>query len=66
MTRSHCAAAVQSEASSVSGAESVDVDLGSGSVNVTGRAFEDASVHAAVEEAGYRVAWRRVPRATHG
>jgi copper chaperone CopZ len=55
MTCSHCVSAVQSEVSSVSGVQSVDVDLSSGSIKVTGQAFEDASVRAAVAKAGYDV-----------
>lgn len=55
MTCGHCAQAVQSEVSSIPGVESVEIDLGSGDVKVIGQAFEDASVRAAVEEAGYRM-----------
>ena len=55
MTCSHCAQAVESEVSSVPGVDSVAVDLPSGNVTVNGHAFDDASVRAAVEEAGYEV-----------
>ena len=56
MTCSHCVSSVQEEVSEVAGVESVDVDLASGRLTVSGDAFSDAAVHAAVAEAGYEVA----------
>ena len=55
MTCRHCRAAVTEELSAVAGVERVEVDLASGRVAVSGRAFEDEAIVAAVEEAGYGV-----------
>ena len=56
MTCAHCVASVTEEVSEVSGVESVDVDLASGRVAVSGQGFTDDAVRAAVEDAGYEVA----------
>jgi len=53
MTCSHCVAAVSAEVGAVAGVASVAVDLGTKRVVVTGPSFDDASVRAAVDEAGY-------------
>ena len=53
MTCEHCVEAVRSEVSGVPGISSVDVDLDSKLVNVSGDDIDDAAVFAAVEEAGY-------------
>jgi copper chaperone CopZ len=55
MTCSHCVLSVREEVSEVPGVASVDVDLASGRLTVTGQA-SDAAVAAAVAEAGYEVA----------
>jgi copper chaperone CopZ len=55
MTCAHCVASVREEVSEVPGVESVLVDLASGRLRVTGRAFADDTVSAAVAEAGYEV-----------
>ena len=55
MTCEHCVASVTEEVGEVPGVESVAVDLASGVVEVTGAGVDDAAVHAAVGEAGYRV-----------
>ena len=58
MTCSHCVLSVKEEVSEVEGVESVDVDLASGRVTVSGESFEDAAVRAAVDDAGYEVVER--------
>lgn len=57
MTCSHCVAAVSEEVRKIDGVTAVDVDLASGTVEVTssGR-LDDQAVAAAVDEAGYAVA----------
>ncbi len=55
MTCSHCVASVREEVSEVAGVESVDVDLASGRLVLTGTALDDTAVRAAVSEAGYEV-----------
>ena len=49
----HCVAAVEQELSGVAGVESVDVDLATKLVVVTGRALDDEALRAAIDEAGY-------------
>ena len=56
MTCAHCALSVREEVAEVSGVESVDVDLASGRLTVTGVGVDDVAVANAVAEAGYRVA----------
>jgi copper chaperone len=53
MTCDHCVASVTEEVSEVAGVESVDVDLASGSLVVTGAGFSADEIKAAVVEAGY-------------
>ena len=48
----HCERAVVEEVGAVAGVDSVDVDLDTKLVTVTGRA-DDAAVRAAIAEAGY-------------
>ena len=55
MTCGHCVSSVKEEVGEVAGVESVDVDLESGRLTVTGSA-DDAAIRAAVAEAGYTVA----------
>ena len=55
MTCAHCVASVEEEVSEVAGVESVDVDLDSGRLTVSGEGFSDDDVRAAVVEAGYEV-----------
>jgi copper chaperone len=52
----HCRVAIAGEVSQVDGVASVDVDLGAKRVIVTGDAFADTAVRAAIDEAGYDVA----------
>ena len=55
MTCGHCVASVTEEVGEVAGVESVDVELETGAVTVTGQDVSDEAVKAAVEEAGYAV-----------
>lgn len=56
MTCEHCVASVTEEISEIAGVRSVDVDLASGAVTVSGDApVDDTAVRAAVREAGYEV-----------
>lgn len=52
----HCERAVKEEVSAVAGVSEVAVDLDTKVVTVTGSAFDDMAVRAAIEEAGYEVA----------
>jgi copper chaperone CopZ len=56
MTCGHCVSSVREEVSKVDGVRSVEVDLASGRVSVSGPGFTDDAVKAAVEEAGYDLA----------
>jgi copper chaperone CopZ len=49
----HCVAAVEQELSAVPGVESVDVDLATKRVVVTGESLDDGALRAAIDEAGY-------------
>lgn len=53
MSCEHCKAAVTEELSAVEGVESVQVDLDSKLVSVTGGPLDDAALRAAISEAGY-------------
>ncbi|MDQ6934086.1 MAG: heavy-metal-associated domain-containing protein [Actinomycetota bacterium] len=55
MTCAHCAASVTEEVRAVPGVQSVDVELDSGRLTVTGD-VEESTVRTAVEEAGYQLA----------
>ncbi|MEB3372067.1 heavy-metal-associated domain-containing protein [Saccharopolyspora mangrovi] len=55
MTCQHCVASVTEEVGALDGVTDVKVDLPTGAVTVVGSAPE-ASVRAAVEEAGYELA----------
>jgi copper chaperone CopZ len=52
----HCERAVKDEVRAVAGVRDVAVDLDTKVVTVTGSAFDDAAVRAAIEEAGYEAA----------
>jgi copper chaperone len=56
MTCSHCVLSVQEEVGEVPGIASVDVDLESGAMTVTGTGLDDGAIAAAVADAGYEVA----------
>jgi copper chaperone len=53
MTCGHCVAAIRGEIEKVPGVQTVDVDLETKAVVVTGSAVDPAAVKAAVDEAGY-------------
>ncbi|HEY1369759.1 MAG TPA: heavy-metal-associated domain-containing protein [Gaiellaceae bacterium] len=52
----HCRAAITAEVSAVPGVESVEVDLDTKLVAVTGENLDDAALVAAIDEAGYEAA----------
>lgn len=52
----HCQAAITEEVSIVAGVESVDVDLDTKIVTVTGDPLDEQAIIAAIDEAGYEVA----------
>ena len=56
MSCGHCKAAVTREISAVAGVHSVDVDLDTKLVTVTGEQLDDEALRAAIEEAGYEAA----------
>lgn len=57
MTCGHCVASVTEEVREIPGVEDVTVELESGAVTVTSaEPVDEASVRAAVEEAGYALA----------
>jgi copper chaperone len=56
MTCDHCVLSVREEVSEVAGVSSVNVDLASGRVTVTGTAVDDQAMRGAVADAGYEVA----------
>jgi copper chaperone len=52
----HCERAVRDEVGAVAGVSSVEVDLETKLVAVTGDSLDDAALRAAIEEAGYEAA----------
>lgn len=56
MSCDHCKTAVTAAVTGVSGVESVDVDLGSKRVTVTGEGLDDGALRAAIADAGYETA----------
>ena len=56
MTCEHCVRAVTDELTKLDGVEAVDIDLATGRVEVrSGQPLEEATVAAAVDEAGYEL-----------
>ena len=55
MTCAHCVLSVKEEVAELAGVESVDVELASGRLVVSGAGITDDAVRAAVAEAGYEV-----------
>jgi copper chaperone CopZ len=53
MSCEHCVVAVTGEVGDVAGVTTVEVDLASKLVTVSGAAIDDAAVVAAIDEAGY-------------
>src|SRR5690349_1577107 len=56
MSCGHCRAAITAEVSAVDGVESVDVDLDTKLVCITGANLDDTTLVAAIDEAGYEAA----------
>jgi copper chaperone len=56
MTCQHCVNAITSEVGQVPGVQSVVVDLQAKTVTVDAPAVDDATLRAAIDEAGYAVA----------
>lgn len=56
MSCGHCKAAVTEEVMTVTGVESVDVDLDTKLVVVHGEGLDDGAIRAAIDEAGYEAA----------
>ena len=56
MSCGHCRAAITDEVEKVPGVAAVDVDLDARRVTVAGDQLDDATVRAAIAEAGYDVA----------
>jgi copper chaperone len=52
----HCRAAIERELTTIAGVSSVAVDLEAKTVSVTGEPLDDATIRAAIDEAGYDVA----------
>ena len=52
----HCRSAIESEVATVSGVESVEVDLDAKNVTVRGEPLDEQAIVAAIDEAGYEVA----------
>lgn len=53
MSCEHCVSAITGEVGKVAGIDDVAVDLDEKTVTVTGETVDDATVRAAVDEAGY-------------
>jgi copper chaperone CopZ len=53
MSCGHCRAAITAEVTAVDGVDAVDVDLETKLVRVSGERLDDATLVAAIDEAGY-------------
>ena len=53
MSCGHCRVAITTEVTAVAGVDSVDVDLDTKLVRITGENLDDAALVAAIDEAGY-------------
>jgi copper chaperone CopZ len=53
MSCGHCRAAITAEVGAVPGVETVEVDLGKKLVAISGENLDDATLVAAIDEAGY-------------
>jgi copper chaperone CopZ len=58
MSCGHCRAAITAEVGAVAGVQAVDVDLETKLVRVTGEGLDDATLVAAIDEAGYEAVAR--------
>jgi copper chaperone len=52
----HCGASIKEEVSEISGVESVDVDVDTKVVTISGESLDDKALRGAIEEAGYEAA----------
>jgi copper chaperone CopZ len=52
----HCGMSIREEVAEVAGVEEVDVDIDTKVVTIRGRELDDATLRAAIEEAGYEAA----------
>ncbi len=55
MTCGHCVSSVREEVAEIAGVDTVDVDLGSGRLTVTGSDVAEDAFRGAVADAGYEV-----------
>ncbi len=55
MTCGHCVSSVREEVAEIAGVDTVDVDLASGRLTVTGSDVAEDAVRRAVADAGYEV-----------
>jgi copper chaperone len=53
MSCGHCRTAITAEVTAVAGVDSVEVDLDTKLVRITGENLDDAALVAAIDEAGY-------------
>ena len=53
MSCGHCRVAITAEVTAVAGVDSIDVDLDTKLVRITGEKLDDAALVAAIDEAGY-------------
>jgi copper chaperone len=53
MSCGHCRAAITAEVTAVAGVDAVDVDLDTKIVRISGESLDDATLVAAIDEAGY-------------
>ena len=58
MSCGHCRAAITAGVERLAGVMSVGVDLPAKRVRVAGDQLDDEAIRAAIDEAGYDVAWR--------
>ena len=56
ITCGHCGTTITREVSAVAGVETVEVELKTKTVTVTGNPLDEAAILAAIDEAGYEVA----------
>ena len=53
MSCGHCRAAITAEVSAVAGVDTVEVDLDTKRVRISGESLDDSALVAAIDEAGY-------------
>jgi copper chaperone CopZ len=52
----HCGASIKEEVSEVSGVDSVEVDVDTKVVTISGESLDDKALRSAIQEAGYEAA----------